>query len=344
MNDWKPNEVHIAYAADDRFAEILGVSLVSLYENSRDVDSINVYILDSGITEEKKEKIKQVCQDYNRSLPMWIRGFNISKVLSIEVDVDRGSLSQYARLFISSNIPENIARVLYLDCDIMIRKSIRELWNLNLHDKTIGVLMDAFSKHYRANINLQPNDIMFNSGVMLIDLEKWRKQKVEEKLLNIISQKKGKIQQGDQGALNAVLTHETYCFEPRFNSVTIYFDFNYKEMMIYRKPPRGYYGEELIRRATDDPSIIHFTTSFLSKRPWIKGCQHRYVGEWLKYKAMSPWKDTELWDDNRPEWKQIVELIYNALPNCLSIRIAGFVQAYGRPLINRIRCGKRVVI
>ena len=45
------NIPHIVYATDDNFAEILGVSLVSLYENSKDVDDIIVYVLDSGISD-----------------------------------------------------------------------------------------------------------------------------------------------------------------------------------------------------------------------------------------------------------------------------------------------------
>ena len=104
----------------------------------------------------------------------------------------------------------------------MVNKSIKELWNLNLHGKTIAALLDAFSPQYRANIGLQKNDIMFNSGVMLIDLRRWKEQKVEERLLEFIESKHGIIQQGDQGALNAVLSHDTYCFEPRFNSVIIF--------------------------------------------------------------------------------------------------------------------------
>lgn len=74
------------------------------------------------------------------------------------------------------------------------------------------------------NIDLKPNDIMFNSGVMLIDLKKWKEKKVETRLLKFISKKHGHIQQGDQGALNHVLSHDIYCFEPRFNSVTIFYD------------------------------------------------------------------------------------------------------------------------
>lgn len=333
--NFDPNVAHIVYASDDRFAEILGVSLVSLYENSKDMDDIVVYVLDSGIKQENRIKLQSVCQEYLRTEILFIPAKDISKKLSMNVATDRGSLSQYARLFVSSDLPNNLGRVLYLDCDIIVKQSIRELWNFNLCGKTIGALMDAFSKYYRVNIDLEESDIMFNSGVMLIDLERWRKGKVEEKLLKFISKKKGRIQQGDQGALNAVLSHDTCCFEPRFNSVTIFYDFTYKEMMLYRRPSK-FYTEKQVKEAVENPVIIHFTTSFKSIRVWVKGCKHRYVNEWMKYKNMSPWKDNELWDDNRPVWKQKCLKVYNNLPSWLSLRVAGVMQIYGRPLKNKI--------
>lgn len=96
--------------------------------------------------------------------------------MNLKVNLDRGSLSQYARLFLSTLLPDNIQRVLYLDCDIIFKQSIIKLWNLDLQGKTIGALMDAFSSYYRKNIDLQPDDIMFNSGVMLIDLVQWKEK------------------------------------------------------------------------------------------------------------------------------------------------------------------------
>lgn len=331
-----PNIAHVVYASDDRFAEILGVSLVSLYENSQDMDDIVVYVLDSGITENNKEKLLSISRKYSRSEIHWIPAQDISKVLAMDMKVDRGSLSQYARLFVSSDLPEDLDRVLYLDCDIAIVKSIRELWNLDLHGKTIGALLDAFSTAYRRNIDLQPNDVMFNSGVMLIDLKRWKEERIEERLLKFIESKNGKIQQGDQGALDAVLSHDTYCFEPGFNSVTIYFDFNYDEMMIYRKPAKGFYGRDEIEQAVENPSLIHFTTSFQSKRPWVEGCQHRYVNVWLKYKEMSPWNESELWNDRTRKIKRVVVGILKKMPRGLMIRVCGLAQAYGRPWKNRI--------
>lgn len=329
------NIPHIVYATDDNFAEILGVSLVSLYENSKDVDDIIVYVLDSGISDENIEKLKSLPQKYGRSDLSFIKATNISKELSMSVNLDRGSLSQYARLFVSSVLPAELDRVLYLDCDIIINKSISELWNLDIKGKTIAALKDAFSKQYRKNIDLDPDDIMFNSGVMLIDLDKWRRENIESKLLEFIRKKNGKIQQGDQGALNAILSKETFCLEPRFNSVTIFYDFSYEEMMVYRKPV-DFYPREEIELAVREPSIIHYTTSFLSKRPWYEGCEHRYVAEWFKYKDISPWSDKPLWTEKKKNGiKGLYVSLCNKMPRKLMIGFSGILQAYGRPLVYR---------
>lgn len=329
--------LYIVYASDDRFAEILGVSLVSLYENNKLVENIIIYILDSGISEENKNRIEEVSKYYMRDVPCWIKAKDISKELQIDVSIDRGSLSQYARLFVSSVLPENLERVLYLDCDIIINQPIEELWNLDMEGKTIAALMDAFSKWYRKNIELQPNDIMFNSGVMLIDLKRWREQKIEEELLKFILKKNGCIQQGDQGVLNAILSHNIKCFDPKFNAVTIFYDFSYDEMLIYRKPPK-FYSREEVGNAVDNPVIIHFTTSLLSCRPWNEGCQHKYVNRWLEYKLISPWKDEKMWKNQKISGVQgIYKSFVKFLPRKLMIHISGILQAYVRPIIRKIK-------
>ena len=122
--------------------------------------------------------------------------------------------------------------------------------------------------------------------------------------------------------------------------MTIFYDFTYREMLLYRRPLL-FYTEDQVMEAVENPAIIHFTTSFLSKRAWIKGCMHRYVGEWLKYKKMSPWATEVLWEDNRPQWRQIGAEIIRKLPRGLGIRLAGFMQVYGRPVINKMKYGIR---
>lgn len=333
MGNLNSQEMHIVYASDDKFAEILGVSLVSLYENNADMESIHIYVLDSGISDVNKEKLLSICSSYGREDIQFISARDISKILSMNVSTDRGSLSQYARLFVSRDLPETVERVLYLDCDIIINDSLYGLWNLDLKGKTIAALKDAFSKQYRKNIELQPNDIMFNSGVMLIDMAKWKENGIEKKLLSFIKRHKGVIQQGDQGALNAVLSKDTYCFHPRYNSVTIFYDFTYEEMLVYRKPV-DFYSKETVAEAVKHPVIIHYTTSFTSVRPWIEGSKHPYKDKWLHYKANSPWTDEPLWKAVKASGLKGAYIGLSAkLPRSVMIRISGLLQVYGRPLI-----------
>lgn len=334
---FKQNDAHIVYASDDKFSEILGVSLVSLYENSKDMEQINVYVLNSGISSQNMEKLLSISRKYHRNDIKFISARDISKVLSMDVNADRGSLSQYARLFVSSDLPADLERVLYLDCDIIINKSIATLWQLDMHGKTIAALKDAFSSHYRKNIELQKDDVMFNSGVMLIDLTRWRELEIEKRLMEFIRKKNGVIQQGDQGALNAVLSKDTYCFHPKFNSVTIFYDFTYDEMLKYRKPVDFYRAEE-VQESVEDPYIIHFTTSFMSVRPWIEGCSHKYCNRWLEYKSISPWSENKLWE-NKPAGtiKSMYMAIMKKCPRSLMIAVSSILQVYGRPLVYAIK-------
>lgn len=328
--------MHIVYAADNNFAEILGVSLVSLFENNRSTHNIQVYIIDNGISKINKERLKNVFEKYGRNLPVWLQTKNINTVLGISVQTDRGSLSQYSRLFVSSLLPDNIEKILYFDCDIIINASIEELWNMNMNGKTIAVLQDAFSRQYRKNIGLSPEALMFNSGVMLIDLNRWKEKNIEKKLMNFIKNCYGQIQQGDQGALNAVLSDDAWCFPPKFNSVTIFYDFSYEEMLIYRKPP-AFYSKNEVKNAVEHPVIIHYTTSFLSKRPWVQGSSHKYRDKWLYYKSISPWREEPLKLQKEKKIKKVYLYFYRFMPKRFSIRFAGILQAYGRPFLYAVK-------
>ena len=338
MMHWdSANEMHVVYASDNNFAEIMGVSIVSLFENNKDMEKIIIYILDSGINNENKKNVEKVFKTYNRPKPFWIPANNINNVLGIEVKQDRGSISQFARLFISRVLPNDLGRVLYLDCDILIDKPLDELWNMDMEGKIIAALLDPFSPMYRRNLGLKDNDILFNSGVMLIDFYKWKSENIEDKLLNLIKKYEGMIPQGDQGALGAVLGESTALINPKFNAITMFYDFTYENMLIYRKPPY-YYSKELIAEARENPVIIHFTTSFLSRRAWFEGSEHPFVEKWNNYKYLSPWKDEPVhkYKDNSRLRKVYVQF-YNAIPLWLSVRLSGLLQAYGRPIREKIK-------
>src|SRR5699024_10844753 len=127
-------------------------------------------------------------------------------------------------IILYDNYGKEINRVLYLDCDTLIVDSIRDLWNIDLEGNTIAALKDSFSKYYRKNISLDQNDIMFNSGVMLIDMDKWRQNKVEEKVLNFIKEKNDNVQLGDHGGNNDVLIKQTLQISASYKFETVFTD------------------------------------------------------------------------------------------------------------------------
>lgn len=324
-------EYNIVYASNDAFCSIMGVSIVSLLENNKNADKINFLILSTDISLVNKKKINRLVQSYGRRKPNWVNAVNIEEKLGMKVNKDRGSLSQYARIFLEDIIQPETKRVLYLDCDTVIDGSISTLWSLDLGNNIIGALKDAFSKYYRKNINLSYNDIMFNSGVMLIDMEEWRKHKVEKKIMNFIISHKGRIQQGDQGALNSILSKSTYVISPRYNFISIFSEFSYEQMGIYRKPV-DFYSRCEIEQAKLDPIIIHYTSSIFTNRPWEENCKNPYLSKWLKYRSMTPWKNMKL----KKKKKSLLRTFYKLAPRSFTLRIAAIFQIYIRPWENYI--------
>lgn len=61
--------------------------------------------------------------------------------------------------------------------------------------------------------------------------------------------------------LDSALSHDTYYFEFKFDSATIFYGFTYKEMMIYRRPLKFYIVEQ-IKKTVEHLILIHFTISF----------------------------------------------------------------------------------
>lgn len=327
-------DYEIVYAADDGFASIMGVSLLSLLENNQDLANLRVTIFDSGISDKNKEKIEEIFQKYDREGPRWVKPVDIQQKLSMDVKTDRGSLAQYSRLYIQDYF-DDVERILYLDCDTLIVGSIKKLFEMDLEDNIIAGVKDAFSKYYRKNINLSENDMMINSGVYVIDLEKWRNNHIEDKITEFLIIKKGRVQQGDQGILNSVLKGRIFSLSPSYNLMSIFYEYSYGEMVRYRKPV-NFYDEKEIKKSKANPVIIHYTSAFNTIRPWFKEATHPKTQEWRKYYKISPWKDIPLEKNRKKGTKKILFNVYNLLPDGLSLWIASVFQIYVRPLKNRI--------
>ncbi|SMQ85715.1 Lipopolysaccharide biosynthesis protein, LPS:glycosyltransferase [Devosia lucknowensis] len=87
----------------------------------------------------------------------------------------------YARLMIDRLVGPDVERILYLDCDMLVRDDIALLYETDLKNHAIGAVRDtsgAFitgGRDLRANRDLfDPASYYFNAGLVLIDVARWR--------------------------------------------------------------------------------------------------------------------------------------------------------------------------
>lgn len=322
--------MNIVYASDNNFAEILGISMISLFENNSDCSEIVVYILDDGINEDNKAKLLSIAEKYKRKIFF----LDVHHMLDSNMKQERGSLSTFSRMYLTKLIPKEVDKILYLDCDMLILCSLEALYNTDIDTYYCAGVNDCLSDAHLKLVGLNSTSCYFNAGVLLINLRLWNQDNLIDSFEKFSERYHGNVPYADQGIINGVLSEKSKRVALKYNCYTALYDFTYKDLMTFRKPTK-YYSEEEVSEAKTDPAIVHFTTSFLSLRPWIEGCKHPYVGEWLKYKAISPWENVPLRKDNRSGKKKFAVKVYKALPNGLAVGIAGILHAWVVPMLKR---------
>src|SRR6185369_16511213 len=120
--------VNVVFGSDKGYIAHLAVALCSLFENNPDL-ALSVYILNSDIDPRSWKKIQSIADRYDQKLI----DLKVSeKDLEGLVTTWHFTLATYYRLFIPEKL--SVDRVLYLDVDIVVNGSIRELYRTDLGD------------------------------------------------------------------------------------------------------------------------------------------------------------------------------------------------------------------
>lgn len=310
----------IVYATDNNFIDVLYASISSLYDTNGNLD-LDVWIIADNVADTNKEKIDNLIKKYKQKEINWIENCKVP----YQVKLDRGSASQYSRLMIGSVLPHNIKKALYLDADTIILSNLIELFNICFDNRIVIGVSDVINEEYKKILNIPRDKAVFNTGVLLLDLEKWRMENIESKLFDVILKFKGNVIQGDVGIMNAVLYDSYKEIDLKFNYMTIFEDMSYEDMLVFKKPV-DYYTKKEVEDARNNIVIRHYTTCFLSRRPWQQGSKVAHVKEFEKY--------------YKGEFKSVKDSkilkIYNILPKKLAIQIIGFIQSKIRPKLYKI--------
>lgn len=325
--------MNVVFASDDRYAMVAGTSMESLYHHHGSEVNIAVYILANHISNINKEQLNAIAKRHGRQVHFIDVDESQFQELGMQLDTQRWSLAAFARLLIPDLLPD-LDRVLYLDCDTMIQDTLRPLWETELGDYSCAAVAEPMSVGHKRNIHQKKEDAYFNSGVMLIDLEKWRDMNATVHFFTCIANHKGHVPYVDQGVLNEVLNGMIKVLPADCNVSTQYYDFSYAEVERYRDD-RIIYSKEEIEAAKAHPRVVHFTSSFLTARPWIKGSTHPYKDAWGAYRDYTPWKSEELWPNKDGISKRALKRVFSIAPRPIAIWLAKLINSTMRPLIDR---------
>ena len=280
--------MNIVYSTDDNYARHAGISMTSLFDNNKNIDIIDVYIIDNGITDINRQNLESITHKYGRTI-YFIDFKKYKTKLLLNNQGWELPISAYARLFVDEMLPESVHKVIYLDCDTIINSSIEELWNTDMQYKTVAAVQDICYNIFREETGINEPYRYFCSGVLMIDLFLWRKNHCNEKIVSYVNSRNGVVRHHDQTILNGIFGTDYLVLHPKYDVLTPMFIMSYSNLIAYFKCGNDFYSRKEVKEAVRNPAIIHFTSSNIG-RPWENNA-HPMSKIYRKYWKQSPWKN-----------------------------------------------------
>lgn len=308
MNNSK--HLHIAIAADDNYARFAATLIYSVItSNTTYFDGITFHLLSNNINPSNVAKIESLIHYNHIDLKIYDIS-DLSKRLGIEVP-QTIALTSYARLFLTQIISPDISRILYLDTDIVVLSNLSSLWEYDLSQYYVGGCLDIFDgTKAKTDIGLDKTDPYINAGMLLINLDNWRKADLPSKFLRFLLKHNGKVHHHDQGIINGVCKQKVLLLPPEYNIHSSVISHPYR---LISKITIPYYSREEYEYALNNPVIIHFTEGFYN-RPWKKNCRHPYKQTFLNIQENTPWADVPMMPDKRTSVVKLLSFVFLNFP------------------------------
>lgn len=274
--------IHIACCIDDKFTFQCGALLKSICENKQS-ESINFHILTDNIEVFNENILKDIVLQYSQSITIY--RVNKEELNNCPIrERDHVSIVTYFRILIPEIIHQSIHKILYLDCDIIVLDDLLELWNTDITNKAVGVVPEAVNHDIRIynRLEYEMEWGYFNAGVLLINLDYWRKHNLTSEILDYINKNPNKLKFWDQDALNYVLKDKKVNMPLHYN---VQDGFYWQDPFFAKKDWKEMY------EAAKNPTILHYTGPI---KPWYKECTHPKKDLYLKYSKLLHLKNNKI--------------------------------------------------
>lgn len=309
----------VLYQFNEKYAPFAGTSIASLFENNKDMEGIDVYILGEELSDDSKDKLCELAKSYERRLIFKDTSNLIENMKKWGIPAYRGSYAANMRLFLPLILEEAVDRILYLDADTIVNGSLKTLMKTKMENYALAMVMDSLGGNHKKTLGFSETEPYYNSGVILFDLKNWREWECTERIIAHIKQGNTGYSAPDQDLLNVVCKENIMTLKPEYNAQPVHLVFSIRDY--YKCYGRtAYYGEEELKGLKEDAVIYHFFR-FLGEFPWNKNNLH--PDNWLfdHYIALSPWKGYEKQKAENTLAMKIEKLLFKILPHSVFLRI-----------------------
>ncbi len=267
--------MNILATLDRNYLEPFMVLLCSLLMNHPE-DRFCVYLISSDVTQDELAGAYRMCARFGSELHL------------IAIDEDSFeqaptlryySKAMYYRLLAAQLLPDHLDRILYLDPDILVIGSLRELYDMDMGENLYAAAMHEGLINLSGPVNqlrLQSETRQYyNSGVLLMNLSQIRTRVKEEEIFAYVEGNKNLLILPDQDVLNglygkwiAPLDECRYNYDAR----------KYSDYLLMT------HGELDTRRVMENTAILHFCGK---QKPWKEGYRGRFASLYMHYMQLA---------------------------------------------------------
>ena len=268
--------IPVLFCIDGNFWQHLGVSIASLLRSNPDTEFRIFVASASEMNSAEVAKLSQLIKSRSSSLETFV----YSEAAAYEHLPTHSHLSSamYLRLFMTEYLDPNLDKVLYLDSDIVVCSEITELWNMELGECHLGAAPEPYDERQRQPLGFSATDLYVNSGVMLVNLKKWRSDNILPRLLSFAqNNQQALVFSPDQDLLNTVLRGSIMNIGYQWNWQALFPRFSASELNM---------DAETFTSLKRSPRLVHFSSRY---KPWFYRWEPHYKHRYFQVLAETPW-------------------------------------------------------
>jgi UDP-glucose/galactose:(glucosyl)LPS alpha-1,2-glucosyl/galactosyltransferase len=186
---------------DDAYVPHLAATLASIAENGAKAP---YFVISDGISGVNARKLSRFCASLGMEFTLIDGASEPINSLKTCGHVTRAS---WLKVFAPNMLPAEIKRMLFLDCDLIAIADVSKLTEMDMHGAVMCAARDPQNliEENRRRLGLSQRATYVNTGVVLVDLDKWRSGNYTNKVHDFALRNPDKILLAEQCAVNAVL-------------------------------------------------------------------------------------------------------------------------------------------